>query len=526
MINRIKLLSVVGLCLLINLLSVQIPIANAQSTHLSRVVKQGTKGNVPWEVSVSARDRWFDTRISVSPGDTLSFEASGTIVWAPPGGHDISGTVGPNGTRPPFPQDARRFPMPGAGCGSLIVKIGGAVFSIGEGKSFTTSESGTVMLMVNDDLLFDNRGNFLVNIGFVLDTKPNLDDPAVIVFSSNAWGNQEVLLLDTVSGSTKNLSQSASSDGYPRCSVTNRVAFATDRDGSWEVYSMETDGRLQMNETRNRDGSGYIDWSPDGRRLVFASTRFGQAKNDIYILNEDKNAKRITSHAAEDVHPAWSPDGTKIAFASERDGNRQIYSMNADGTDLVRLMTNRAYDDYPSWRSDSSAIVFASDRDSKRSDKLELYVFYLDDRSVQRLTVNNNDDRHPAWSPGGPQILFASDRNGDRDIFLMQEDGSSVKRLFSAPGADEHPHWCANAIVGEILNDEVNQIPSPRVPPAAAAIGARGRVNVYVQLQADKVIRATAYSGHPLLRAAAAAVARKATFKPGVDRNGTLVITF
>ena len=74
------------------------------------------------------------------------------------------------------------------------------------------------------------------------------------------------------------------------------------------------------------------DWSPYGTKLVFLSTRDGQA--EIYSMNGDgTNPVNLTQSGNADIFPKWSPDGTKIAFASNRDGKWEIYTMNSDGTD-------------------------------------------------------------------------------------------------------------------------------------------------------------------------------------------------
>ena len=58
---------------------------------------------------------------------------------------------------------------------------------------------------------------------------------------------------------------------------------------------------------------------------------------------------RLTYNSHEDQSPSWSPDGKRIAFASTRDGNFEIYVMNADGSEQTRLTENDVLDFYPSW---------------------------------------------------------------------------------------------------------------------------------------------------------------------------------
>ncbi len=84
------------------------------------------------------------------------------------------------------------------------------------------------------------------------------------------------------------------------------------------------------------DEDVFSAWSPDGTKIAFTSDRDGNF--EIYVMNADgRNPTRLTSDPATDNFPAWSPDGTKIAFDSRRDGNFEIYVMNADGTNPTRL---------------------------------------------------------------------------------------------------------------------------------------------------------------------------------------------
>ena len=73
-------------------------------------------------------------------------------------------------------------------------------------------------------------------------------------------------------------------------------------------------------------------YSPDGRKIAFGSSRSGDF--EIYVMNADgSDVVRLTQSSGLDVRPAWSPDGKRIAFTSNRDGNYDIYIVNADGSD-------------------------------------------------------------------------------------------------------------------------------------------------------------------------------------------------
>ena len=67
-----------------------------------------------------------------------------------------------------------------------------------------------------------------------------------------------------------------------------------------------------------------------------------------------------------DIRPRVSPDGSKICFVSTRDGNYEIYVMNIDGSDVVRITDNEERDDFPSWHPDGNRIVYVSERDGQK----------------------------------------------------------------------------------------------------------------------------------------------------------------
>ena len=83
-------------------------------------------------------------------------------------------------------------------------------------------------------------------------------------------------------------------------------------------------------------------------RIAFASDRDGNF--EIYVMNADgSNQTNLTNDPAGDLAPIWSPDGSRIAFASSRDGNPEVYVMNADGSGLANLTGNPDYDGSHAW---------------------------------------------------------------------------------------------------------------------------------------------------------------------------------
>lgn len=135
-------------------------------------------------------------------------------------------------------------------------------------------------------------------------------------------------------------------------------------------------------------------WSPDGVHITFVSNRAGH--DEIYIMQADgRNQLRLTFSNGENSAPRWSPDGQRIAFMSSRDGNWEIYTIRADGLTETRMTTNGAVDSQPSWASSSAALVFITTRNGRN----DFYALTLDGSLVQPLLVDNKEHMGPAWSP-------------------------------------------------------------------------------------------------------------------------------
>ena len=101
-------------------------------------------------------------------------------------------------------------------------------------------------------------------------------------------------------------------------------------------------------------GASSVAWSPDGTRLAVTSragTAADAGDDEIWIEDlEHHSCTQITTGFGSNTSPSWSPDGRRLAFVSTRDGNAEIYVMNVDGSDQVRLTRNPGNDTEPAWR--------------------------------------------------------------------------------------------------------------------------------------------------------------------------------
>ena len=214
-----------------------------------------------------------------------------------------------------------------------------------------------------------------------------------------------------------------------------------------EVFSINPDGTGEQVLTGHplRDGDPSV--SPDGTKIAFESFRDGGS--EVYVMNADgTGVTRLTFNGpAEDRGTSWSPDGTRIAFHSARfppavpgpgHSALEIFTMNADGTDQVRLTNNNFQDSLPSWSPDGTRIAFTSNRDGG---DFEIYVMNADGSNPTRLTNSAGEDAHPMWSPDGTKITFHSRRTGNLDIFTMNANGTGVTQVTATPTFEFFPVW-------------------------------------------------------------------------------------
>ena len=181
-----------------------------------------------------------------------------------------------------------------------------------------------------------------------------------------AWSpdGSQILFMSSMSGNSSELYQADASGARPkRLTFTvgvntsptvnpktgGQVVFVSDRGGTPQLYMMNADGgdvqKLDMGD------KGYVvdpSWSPNGQLLAF-SWRRPDDNYDIYIYDmASKQLAKLTSDAGRNERPCWAPDGRHIVFESTRTGTRQIWTMLADGSQQKQL-TRTGENESPSW---------------------------------------------------------------------------------------------------------------------------------------------------------------------------------
>lgn len=203
-------------------------------------------------------------------------------------------------------------------------------------------------------------------------------DGTRIAYDSSSSGNIEIMVMKADGSNPVNLTNHPSRDSAPSWSPDGKkIAFISDRDGNEEIYTMNADGSGQVNLSNNKYSDDSPAWSPDGTKIAFVSTRDHVAgveveppkmdemalgpeylekamqsrrTYDIFVMDADgSNPINLTHYSNNDFKPTWAPDGSRIAFISIRDGRRDVFSVNPDGTDVMRVTDDDAMQEYPDW---------------------------------------------------------------------------------------------------------------------------------------------------------------------------------
>ena len=180
-------------------------------------------------------------------------------------------------------------------------------------------------------------------------------------------------------------------------------------------------------------GLGFENRSAPSGEILFQSDREGPTR--LFVLDVGAQQQRRVGAAGNwlDEEPAWSPDGRRIAFSSTRGGgtNLDIWVMNADGTNPIRLTDHPAPEQDPAWAHDGKSLFFTAERDGRG----EIYRVWLEDRRVDRITNSIDRAIMPATSPDGRYLAYAAQTVMSFQIHLIDLTNGTRRRITSGGGA-------------------------------------------------------------------------------------------
>ena len=320
------------------------------------------------------------------------------------------------------------------------------------GDDGTFSITGVSILKGNITVIASANNGGIVTSGFSGPVAPvpngftQIGDVRIaqkVAFISEPDNNPEIYLMDADGSNQVRVTSTQYNESRPSLSPDRtKIAFATNRDGHDEIYVINLDGSnpfrvsyLQFNCSGNSDA----EWSPDGTKILFTGRNNSSTNPDIYVVNADAtNQIRLTTSTALDHLPSWLPDGTRIMFVSYRDNSfGEIYTMNPDGTNQTRLTNNALPEREPTWSPDNTKIAYSSFRDGRDS----IFVINVDGSNEVLVTTDAASNDYPAWSHDGTRILYSSNGDGNYELYVINVDGTSRFRLTINTFDDLQPDW-------------------------------------------------------------------------------------
>jgi Tol biopolymer transport system component/DNA-binding winged helix-turn-helix (wHTH) protein len=171
-----------------------------------------------------------------------------------------------------------------------------------------------------------------------------------------------------------------------------------------------------------------------GENQIYFSRRVSPTRTETWRMNADGSDQHRANREIQNLlYGRWSPDGKKVVFVKEGDGKTLYLADSNGGNEIVLPFIGGNMD----WSPDGSKFVYQSSKDEKGN--YHVFLYTLATGQSVRLTNGNFGSADPSFSPDGKQIAFTSFRDGNVDIYVMNADGSNVRRVTDHPAFDNYP---------------------------------------------------------------------------------------
>ena len=197
----------------------------------------------------------------------------------------------------------------------------------------------------------------------------------------------------------------------------------------WNTSSFQLGEATVANGSVKRlalDGNGQLPTvSPKGDKLAYSSVSSSLNFWRRDLLQPESPAVELIPSSRAQLDAQYSPDGKRIAFASIRSGRQGVWISSDDGSNLVQISNPNYASGSPQWSSDGSTIAF----DSLPRDRWEIYVADVAEQKPRKLITNISGVIRPHWSRDGKWIYFTSDEPGRMGVYRCPASGGDAVAL-------------------------------------------------------------------------------------------------
>jgi TolB protein len=212
---------------------------------------------------------------------------------------------------------------------------------------------------------------------------------------------------------------------------------------SYDIFIADLNGKIVKRLTKSKGYDAEATLSPDGKKMLYTSTKDGDIDMYVMDLKTGKEIK-VTTLLGYDGGGWFSPDGKKIIWRASRPKteaeikeykellaqglvaptNMEVWVANADGSNAKQVSTFGQANWAPAYMPDNKRIIFASNHEYKRGFPFNLYTMNEDGSGLTKISRDKGFDAFPMFSPDGKKIVFCSNRNngGTRDTNIFVAD--------------------------------------------------------------------------------------------------------
>ncbi|MGF1634675.1 MAG: DPP IV N-terminal domain-containing protein [Phycisphaerae bacterium] len=255
-----------------------------------------------------------------------------------------------------------------------------------------------------------------------------------LVFTSTRHNEAGDLYLQRVDGlSVTQLTDDPAEEAYPTFSPDGqRIAFSSNRSGSWDIYVTDLAGKQTTQITSQRTHELHPSFSPDGTKLVYSTVGNRSGQWELWTADLVSSERKMIGYG---MFPVWSPAGDKIAFQRGRDRGSRWFSLWT--LDLVdgegRMPTEVAVSGTaaivaPTWSPDGSKLAFTTVLKKGNSTIHDVWTIKADGTERRRLTDGTGGNNQPFWAVDN-RIYFTSDRGGPETIWSTPADGTNFSTV-------------------------------------------------------------------------------------------------
>ncbi len=259
----------------------------------------------------------------------------------------------------------------------------------------------------------------------------------VVVFVSDRDGNREIYSMQSDGRRQVNLSQHRGKDQAPALSPDRKqIAWISDRSGQVAIWRMAVNGSAKKLVRETPDADFGLAWSPDGRELAVTLQSGDNGTHDIAVLEIDSGRlRRLTdTPSVEEITPAWNKDGDELFYIAGSGSATSLMRRHLKTGDRSVVVSGLPRAGFPVVSPNGTEILVRS-----RTDQFDVLRIKLETGTIENLTEHNANDWGGVWSPDGGSIFFASDRDGDMEIYALDLVSRRLKQLTKNENRDWTP---------------------------------------------------------------------------------------